>query len=352
MALALAGCGDGAKPISVEELPPKLAESLCAAYKNCYGPAFDLFLNGMDCATITEQRILNGTFPLLQGRIDMGVVVYNGAEAQACLDSIAVRTCAQMLDRGSPACEAALDGTVALGGACILDEDCAGDALCKSASGTCPGQCSPLQAAGQACTKDDDCQDGLTCSAETRLCVHPASEGQACEYGAPPCGPGLLCLGKDDDQQVSGSCRTAATALTGVEGGPCDATLGQICQPGLSCVADTITLLPPALTWVCVRTGGYALGAACKPGFPEACSAGSYCNTGAGLQAISGTCATIPVAGQPCGKGMSECQPGATCVSGVCQNLAANGVSCTTNSMCLSEYCGPTGGCEARLPCR
>jgi len=164
--------------------------------------------------------------------------------------------------------------------------------------------------------------------------------------------PGLLCLGKNDDNQTPGTCRTPATALAGLEAGPCDATLGQLCQSGLSCVADSLTLLPPAIIWTCVRVGSYLAGGACKPGFPEACASGNFCKTDKLLDPLSGTCTTIPAAGEACGSGLSQCQPGAACVDGICQNLAANGVSCPADAMCLSEYCGPSGGCEARVPCR
>ena len=90
LALATAGgCGDsGNDPeIPLADLPPKLAQALCSAYDNCYGPVFELFLNGADCVSTTEARIRNGTFPMLQGEIDQGKVVYDGRKAQACLDS-------------------------------------------------------------------------------------------------------------------------------------------------------------------------------------------------------------------------------------------------------------------------
>ena len=257
-----------------------------------------------------------------------------------------------MLERDSAACLAALDGTVDLGGSCTLDDDCKGKALCKSASGTCPGQCAPLLVAGQACAKDGDCQDGLQCSQETQLCVQPVTAGHLCEYGSPPCGPGLLCLGKDDTNQLPGKCMTPAQAMSGQEGGACDPSAGQLCQSALSCVADSLTILPVAITWLCVRTGSYAAGAACKPGLPEACASGNYCKTGSGLQALDGTCTTIPPAGEACGTGLSQCRPGAACVSGLCQNLTANGVGCTGDAMCYSEKCGPSGGCEAKVPCK
>jgi hypothetical protein len=39
-------------------------------------------------------------------------------------------------------------------------------------------------------------------------------------------------------------------------------------------------------------------------------------------------------------------------VSGLCQILVANGVSCTGDGMCYSEKCGTSGGCEAKVPCK
>jgi hypothetical protein len=347
-----AGCGGDNKTIPLDELPPKLAQALCAAFENCYGPVFELFLNGGDCVTVTEQRIRNGTFPMLAGELAQGKIAYDGAKAQACLDSIASRTCAQMLERDSAACLAALDGTVTSGGACSINEDCKGEALCKSSSGTCPGQCVPLLVAGQACAEDGDCQSGLQCSSETHLCVVPAGAGQACEYGSPPCGPGLLCLGKDDDKRTSGTCKTPADALSAAPGAACDPTNAQLCQVGSSCVADSLDILQLSISWLCVATGSYPAGGDCKPGFPEACASSTYCKTGTGLLALSGTCTAIPAAGQACGTGMSKCQPDAVCVADVCQKLVGNGVSCTADAMCFSGYCGPSGGCEPRLPCK
>jgi len=348
----LAACGGDGGAVPLADLPPKLADSLCKAYQNCYGDIFNLFLGGTDCSAVTLQRIDNGSFPLLQGKIAQGTVRYDETKAQACLDSLSARSCAQMLERDSPECLAALDGTVAIGSACDLDEECKGEALCKSSNATCPGQCAALLVAGQGCAKDSDCQSGLQCSKETQLCVEPAGADQTCEYGAPPCGPGLLCLGKDDSKKTPGTCRTTAQAFSGVENGSCDPTAGQLCQTGLACVADSLTLVPLAISWKCVKAGSYAANDVCKPGFPEACASGNYCKTGTGLQAISGTCTSIPVAGQACGSGLSQCQPNAACVSGTCQNLAQNGVSCTGDAMCYSEKCGSSGGCEANLPCK
>ncbi len=101
-----------------------------------------------------------------------------------------------------------------------------------------------------------------------------------------------------------------------------------------------------------MRIGSYLAGGACKPGYPDACISGSYCKTDKVLDPLSGTCAAVPAAGEACGTGMSQCEPGAVCVDGTCRNRVANCVSCAADAMCLSEYCGPSKGCEPRLPCQ
>ncbi|MGC9982029.1 MAG: hypothetical protein ABSF35_00240 [Polyangia bacterium] len=338
--------------IAFDALPAKYAAAICTAYQNCLGPLFSLFFGGTDCVDLTTQRLENGTFALMPQKITAGTIRYDGTKAQACLDAISSLTCDGLLTRDQPACLAALDGLVPLGGNCDLNEECAGSALCQSSSGTCPGTCVPLLSAGQACSADGDCADGLQCSSETSLCVKPATAGDSCDYGSPPCGPGLLCLGEDDTNKISGTCRNAVDALSAAAGATCDPVAGTLCAPGVSCVADHVDLISQKLVWTCVTTGTYPAGGACKPGFPEACATGTYCLTGTGIAALSGTCTAIPAAKQPCGTGVgAQCQPGAVCVASLCQNYAANGVSCTGDAMCYSGYCGPTGGCQPRLPC-
>jgi hypothetical protein len=346
-------CSDGSTgSISFAELPAQYAKAVCTAYQNCLGPILPLFLNGSDCVDLTTQRLENGTFGLIPQKITAGTVKYDGTKAQACLNVISKLTCDGLLTRDQPECLAAIDGTVALGGDCDLNEECKGSAICQSRTGTCPGQCVARFSAGQACSADGDCDDGLQCSSETKLCVKPAAAGENCEYGSPPCGPGLLCLGKDDSKKTPGVCRNATDAMSSPAGTACDPVAGILCTPGVSCVADHIDLVATKIVWTCVETGTYPAGGACKPGIPEACSTDNYCLTGTGLAALAGTCTVIPDAKQPCGTGFgAQCQTGAVCVAGLCQNYAANGVSCTGDDMCYSGYCGATGGCQPPLPC-
>ena len=340
--------------IAFDALPAKYAAAACTAYQNCSGPILvSLFLNGADCASSIAPQLENGAFALMQQKIAAGTIRYDGNKAQACLDALSKLSCDGLLTRDQPECLAALDGLVAQDGDCDLNEECAGSALCRSSTGTCPGRCVPLLSAGQACTADGDCDNGLQCSGTTKLCVRPAAIGEACEYGSPPCGPGAICLGKDDTAKTPGTCRTATEAFSAAAGAACDPATGILCAPGVSCVADHLDpAIPVKLIWTCVKSGAYAAGAACKPGLPDACASGNYCLAGTGPTALDGICTAIPQAKQACGTGIgAQCQPGAVCVAGLCQDFAANGVSCTGDAMCYSGYCGATGGCQPRLPC-
>ena len=345
-----ANSGGGSAGIPLADLPAKLAAAMCTAYTNCLGPVFTLFLAGEDCQTLMEQRIKNGTFPLYQSEIAAGKINYDPSKAQACIDGLTSLSCANILNRDRPECLAALDGTVDLGQSCTLNEECKGNAICQSSSGTCPGQCVPLLTAGQACTVDDDCASGLTCSTETKLCVQPSTVDQPCEYGAPPCSPGLACWGKSDTDKTSGTCKSIGSMFVADGNAACDFTLGTLCKLGQSCVADSLTA-NNTVNWKCLATGTFLAGATCKPAMPEACESGYYCKTSSG--SIMGTCVILPATHEPCAHVFgAQCRPGAACIDSVCQNYAANGESCTSDAMCYSENCTPSGACAPRLPCQ
>ena len=105
--------------------------------------------------------------------------------------------------------------------------------------------------------------------------------------------------------------------------------------------------------WKCLKTGSYKTGEACKPAFPEACSTGNYCKVP--TNSHDGICTAVPDAKQACGTGVgAQCKAGAVCIAttGLCENYAVNGVSCTGDDMCYSQYCGTSRGCAPRLPCK
>ncbi len=355
--IASVGCGGSSSTLSesggiaLADLPPKYAAELCAAYTRCVGEeVYQIFANGADCIHDTEQRILNGEFAQYQAHIDAGTMRYDAKKAQGCLDALHALSCASLNERPILACKDALDGRVAPGGECELNAECAGAAFCDAAAAACPGHCSALLLAGSDCSADDQCASGLQCSTETKKCVQPANLGDACEHGAPPCAPGLLCIGKDDKAATSGTCKSADATFSTAEGAACDPSVA-LCALGQSCAVDALTA--NGATFKCVKTEGYASGGACRLAIPEACAAGSYCKTAGATVVIDGTCAALPSAGEACGTNLLSstiCGSGLGCVAGKCQALVANGVSCTGDGMCFSKHC-VAGGCQAKLPC-
>jgi hypothetical protein len=69
---------------------------------------------------------------------EAGTIVFNSDDASVCLDSFDDITCEQLwggtIPDSPPECESAIEGQVAAGGACVLDEECAAgscvDAVC------------------------------------------------------------------------------------------------------------------------------------------------------------------------------------------------------------------------------
>ena len=80
-----------------------------------------------------------------------GTMHFDGARASACF--AALRACGAPLNLTQIAsCREMFDGAVPTGGACFVDQDCAGDAYCATPidagfQRTCPGSCQPLKAA-------------------------------------------------------------------------------------------------------------------------------------------------------------------------------------------------------------
>jgi hypothetical protein len=357
---------DSAGSIAFEELPAKYAAAACTAYQNCFGPILSLFLNGADCASSISQRLENGTFGLIPQKITAGTIRYDGNKAQACLDAVSKLSCDGLLTRDQPECLAALDGLVAQGGDCDLNEECAGSAICRSSTGTCPGKCVALLSAGQACSADGDCASGLQCSSETSLCVKPAVVGDACEYGSPPCGPGFALLGQGRDRQDTGRVSQRRRRLQRCRGRCLRSSRGN--SLWLQGFPASRTSRSDRSSWF-----GHASRLARTWQAERASPASQTPARPAPTVRRPGSAAPAPRSTAPCGTGLDSTVPSNACAwrmsvktrptvvhsparsaSRGCllsRLSAANGVSCTGDDMCYSEYCGATGGCQPPLPC-
>jgi hypothetical protein len=148
-------------------------------------------------------------------------------------------------------------GSVADGGACIDDVECATGSMCVIASTqTCKGTCVP--ASNGACRTNDDCTNQQFCAAVpwsgsglwgSGVCETVVPPGMAVNdpCGTPVrCAPGLTCVGPT----APAHCVATATATVGA-GATCGTTnASPHCGPGLLCVpsddGSTATCMAPA----------------------------------------------------------------------------------------------------------
>lgn len=342
VALVAVGCGgdddddDGGGPIPIEELPGEIADVYCSGILPCLGPLESFFLNGADCQETFTAQFEDQQVPRWQAAIEAGTLVYHPEEARGCLDAFLDAGCDIPSTRTPPECEAALEGTVALGGDCNDSLECEGALYCHFEN-QCPGACDSLEAAGSPCTDDGDCEDGLSCQGDE--CMAPAGEGDACGGdGDPDCSLGLFCVGADEG--TSGACQPVDELLTGRDGDACDPIGGgPLCREGLSCILDSVT--PGTFEPVFLCAGAVASGAACKPGFPDQCPDDEMCDADVDAGELDGTCISLPDDGEPCAGTTlgAGCAPGLSCIDNVCTQMARIGEACTTDDACYSATC-------------
>ncbi len=338
---AAGSSGGGNVPLS--EIPSKLATALCDVVSTCLGDYYTLLLSGQDCVTLNQRQIEQGDVSVVQSAIDAGTVTYHGDKVAACIAAIEAKGCDLFSSRLPSECGAVFEGTVAEGGDCTINEECAGDNICQFSGGACPGKCSARAAAGAACAADDDCQDGLTC--QSQVCTAPAKEGAACGGTAPDCLTGLYCAGADPTNGKPGACTKLSTVFNAAQGQPCDASKSQLCQVGSAC---EVGLSGTTVTYTCVPP--VAAGAACKLAFPTECPGGQYCNIPQSTPPVlDGTCAALPGDGQDC-TSTKACAAYTVCDSTTnkCVALQNDGSSCTDDNFCYSGHC-VNGTCKAGL---
>lgn len=351
-----AGSGEagGSAGITLDALPDAYATAYCDVLERCFGPFYGLITAYEDCEKLTAERLRQSGLDALSAAVAAGSVEYHTDAVQGCIDATEKKACAELDQRGSDACEAAITGTRAKGDACDLDEECVGSLICE-VKDACPGTCVDRYAAGLPCGSDDQCADGLVCSQVTAHCVKPPQEGEACGGGVEAqCDGGLLCKGEDKSKMQPGSCVTADSVTLGDAGDACDPSTLALCKTGLSCV---VTAVSPAVTWECKQPG--ASGAPCGIGLPEDCPVGEYCPvTTADVVAMTleATCTPLPAAGAACATrpfdSLETCVPYARCAAdGKCVNLRNLGESCATSDVCYTQRC-VNGACEPVGACQ
>jgi hypothetical protein len=347
--------GDGPAPIPLEDLAATAAPVYANLYLSCVGPLADeatRLWHGEDLATRMERR-LTDEYALLQNAVDAGRVAYHADLMPACVAAVGARACDQILDRNISECELAVEGTVAVAGACTSDWECEGTNVCKFEDG-CPGVCRPRGAAGTVCQRDDECSDGLICfvtvaqGQATGLCSAPSEASQPCEGNqSAGCRPDLFCAGAKNRAvpPVPGTCSSYTDVFSGAAGTTCNLS-DTLCASGLCCAVQTIAPLEgecePAVE----------SGATCRLAFPEQCPVGQYCGelNGATLQ---GTCVALPGEGEACARLDGDdplCAAYLRCDGGTCRAIQRLGGTCSSNALCYSENC-VDGRCQSGSVC-
>ena len=339
--------------LALEDLPPKYAEILCDAFRDCSG-LFGEIIGDSGCEAEFTKELEDTFIPQAEGYIDGKTVIYNGGKAQACLDALKAGGCGILMGATPAACEDYLEGTVARGGDCNATVECAGFDFCAYETSACPGKCTEPRSEGSACDGDDNCQEGLTCQlgsmSDQSTCRKPATMGQACEgESAPDCEAGLACIGAMGT--TSGTCKTFDQVQTKGLGEACDFNTGELCQEGLSCSIDQVSLMP---TFKCV--GASATGGACRPGLPDPCPADEYCDADLMSGSADGICHKLPTDGQACVEGQlvfgPTCAPAHICDgTSTCRAKQKIGGTCIEDETCYSDTC-EGGKCTAPPACQ
>lgn len=343
------GAGGPTGSVELDELPPLVAEALCTAYERCLGPLAAGTFVTQDCVGEQTKAFEDGSLNDLKKAVEGGKATYDPAKAGACLDAIKGLSCSSFDLDTVPACNDAVKGTVADGGDCESDEECAAVGSHCAIEAACPGKCTAGKPAGSPCETEEQCASGLECTV-AGTCAKPAARGEACEGDtSPSCQIGLACVGSDSGSP--GTCREPSDLFSEPVGSPCDLEASTLCVVGASCVVTGIGA--NGITSEC--KAGVASGAACNLGAPDVCPDDEVCNltieqlmTGQ----TEGKCVPLPGAGQPCSEafGAPSCSSGNRCVEGRCVAIQRIGGKCTDDSACYSDRCA-NGTCQAPDAC-
>lgn len=322
----VAGCSNGAE-VALEDVPEALAPAYCGLLDCCGNPFTAQFLGGSgDCVTGIIPTLEDTFVARAQGPIASGTVIYHGELVSDCVGALEATGCGvETLEDG---CSDVFEGTVALGGDCGWEEECA-DGYCSMSDGTCPGACAARVAAGAACLEAAACPVGFAC--DGGHCVALAREGEACSVSVACAGLDLSCVSPSG--AGAGTCQSWDDLFAGAIGEPCSLASSDYCDPELSCVFDGVAGGTPS--FVCAARVGR--GEACAVGVPNPCPDEQFCDA----EGTMGTCTNLPVAGEAC---TGICQGSLHCVSHeddtrTCVEPRGLNEACTLDDECVSRSC-------------
>jgi len=312
--LSLVGCGGGSGTKSTITQPGDFVANFVDVY--C---GWEARCNlSPDKVTCSNSLLSREEIVALDQAIRAGRVTVDASTSFACLNALSALACSQAalatLNAGSGiSCQTLLQGHVSAGGACLIDNECAGGGHCQASNCTglscCVGVCqAPLGSGrvGASCSSSRDCAVSNYCyydaapGAAPWTCQSRLSQGQACSSDG-GCVAGLDCLGPTDSKVCAPYVQDGRTCFPN-DFMPCDNPAGY-CDP-------TDNLCKPKV----------AVGHSCSG---SSCVGYATCD--------NGICKAKPVSGESCtvpdgGSDLTTCLDGA-CVAGICTTAPAD-VSC------------------------
>lgn len=302
---SVAACSSG---VSIDDFSQKLIDAQCTYAVACQQMP--------DVATCKGATHIDDYIATLVADSKSKKITYDEGQAGTCIDYFKSASCSFTGFHG-PAnpCTTVFKGTVAAGGACFVDEDCAGsgtcqatDPNCDSSAMCCPGTC---MAAAQKVAIGGDCSnapcvDNAACSFNTNKCVALATTaGAACD-AVDGCADPMVCNIDFTKQPYMGTCITPAA-----HGATCDpnaliacADNRDYCDPTAKTCTSAIAVGQTCTAQqTCVGYADCTNGScAARAGSGQACMAGSGSGAGSGgnclgdLTCTSGSCAAPPAA--------------------------------------------------------
>jgi hypothetical protein len=307
-------CGGGGGPPSIDDLTNYIIDTECGIEVQC-DQAPDEATCKASIQTMDKQS------ETVIADVKAGIIKYDGDKAKACFDAASASGCTFTGFHGKDddPCATYLTGTVAAGGACFLDLECAGNAVCNATmSGCdvtttcCPGTCSTSSSTakmpiGGACSGTSDCVSTAYCKGATQTAMGTcsavvATAGAACD-SFDACANPMIC---NETSSTGGTCYTP-----GAHGGTCDPAFF---VPDFAC-SDDRDYCDPA-TMKCISR--VAVGATCSDTI--LCQGLSEC--------VNTKCVANGTAGATCDSTNGPgCIQGLDCTNSKC-TLPATGTSC------------------------
>ncbi len=237
------GSSDSVAPVTLDQYPQAFANALCDTIAPCCKAANVTYQETGCKSAATDQ------WTQTIARSSAAHTKYDADAAGRCIAAIkkVVASCKSTNNDATNVCSDVFVGTIALGGACTSNQDCAAPGTCErdpnnfdfNAPGVCtaPGSATAHAKAGEPCAGSCDdrggstvfcggfasgdpggtcyASDGVFCASETRVCAPFGKVGDLCSVAEMGCVTGAYCNDGTCAAQIdSGSCARAPDACS------------------------------------------------------------------------------------------------------------------------------------------